>query len=181
MKGCVRAFKDFTPGKFQSLTNAVLKGIKYLADWYYYTVLFLQAGVVLKGQHYLLSFWLQEMKIGLLLAYFPGLCKILSSVSIVLKNNKVPGGVYGRLARWVHRSYNSCIVSSKGPWYNPTVQLCNTCTALYGKQHLKKVSWCNFKDKSWSALTVEMCFLQLLSANLFCGGNRNWSGRILPL
>lgn len=31
------------------------------------------------------------------LTYFPELCKILALVSIVLKNNKVSGRVYGRL------------------------------------------------------------------------------------
>lgn len=125
-----------------------------------------------------MSFWPQQIKVGLLSAYFPGLPKILATVSIVFKNNRVPDQVFGRFEPWVHRSRRSPIVSLQGPGYNPTVQLCNTCTALYGKPHLKKVSWSNFRDKSWSALTVKMCFLQLLSANLFCGGNRNWFERI---
>lgn len=44
-------------------------------------------------------------------------------------------------------------------------------------------SWRRWADsisekKSWSALTAKMCVSQLLSANLFCGGNRNWFERI---
>lgn len=128
---------------------------------------------MLKG-NCLLRFWPPQIKVGLILVYFPALSKMPSSVSIVLKHTRVPDNILGTLCALPLSS------SVPSPLSCPTVELFNTCTdlELSGKGQLKKVSWSNFRDKSWSVLTVKMCFLQLLFADLFCGGNRNWFGRI---